>query len=172
MISVTSARSSSESCGDSPKGIRIVGSDRRARWSLCKRQQNGSQCRGGLVGPRLLVDRELKVRKPRQPFFRTENAQARDQRAGRKRCDGEARERRRAHACQTGAGIDDLPGAPSAASRETDRSRYRASGSAAPGTRSNVSRAAARSAQCSRYWRSPPQRGTSGFSFWSPPVPT
>src|SRR6202043_3663981 len=85
-------------------------SDRRARWSLCKRQQNRSQCRGGLVGLRLLVDRELEVRKPRQPFFHTENAQARDQRAGRKRGDGEARERRRAHARQTGAGIDDLPG--------------------------------------------------------------
>lgn len=59
---------------------------------MCKRQQNRSQCRGGLVGPRLLVDRELKVRKPRQPFFHTENAQARDQRAGRKRGDGEARD--------------------------------------------------------------------------------
>src|SRR5205823_1749540 len=51
-----------------------------------------------------------KVRKPRQPLFYTENAQARDQRAGRKRGDGEARERRGADACQTGAGIDDLPG--------------------------------------------------------------
>jgi hypothetical protein len=36
--------------------------------------------------------------------------EADNQRAGRKRGDGEARERRRAHACQTGAGIDDLPG--------------------------------------------------------------
>jgi hypothetical protein len=54
-------------------------SDRRARWSLCKRQQNRSQCRGALLGPHLLVDRELKVRKPRQTFFHTENAQARDQ---------------------------------------------------------------------------------------------
>jgi hypothetical protein len=71
-------------------------SDRRARWSLCKRQQNRSQCGGGLLGPHLLVDHELKVRKPRQPLVYTENAQARDQRAGRKRGDGEARERRRA----------------------------------------------------------------------------
>src|SRR6266699_2469257 len=85
-------------------------SDRRACWSLCKRQQNGGQCRGGLVGPRLLVDRELKVRKPRQSVLNTENAQARDQRAGRKRGDGEARERCRTHASQTGASVGDLPG--------------------------------------------------------------
>src|ERR1700733_13276960 len=63
-----------------------------------------------LSGPRLLVDRELEVRKRRQPLFNSEDAQARDQRAGRKRGDGEARERRRAHACPTGAGIDDFPG--------------------------------------------------------------
>src|ERR1700735_4587884 len=57
------------------------------------------QRRGGFVGPRLLVDREVEVRKRRQPLFNSEDAQARDQRAGRKRGDGEARERRRAHAC-------------------------------------------------------------------------
>ena len=47
--------------------------------------------RGGLVGPRLLVDRKLEIRKRRQPLFNSEDAQARDQRAGRKRRDSEAR---------------------------------------------------------------------------------
>jgi len=84
-------------------------SDRRAYGPCPMHRQNRSQCRGDLVRSRLLVDRELKVRKRRQPLFHAENAQARDQRAGRKRGDGDARKRRRAHACQTGAGIDDLP---------------------------------------------------------------
>jgi hypothetical protein len=39
-----------------------------------------------------------------------ENAQTRDNRACRKRRNGEARKRRRAHACQARARVDDLPG--------------------------------------------------------------
>src|SRR5437899_5432016 len=105
--------SSSEAFRPTAGSRRLSGrfiSDRRARRALCKRLQNRSQCRGCLVGPRLLVNRKLKVRKSRQPLFHAENAQARDQGAGRKRGDGEARKRRRAHARQTWAGINDLPG--------------------------------------------------------------
>ena len=96
---------------------------------MCERQQGRSECRGRLVGPRLFVERELEVRKPRQALGGTENTQTRNNRARGKRCNGKASKRRRAQAGQAGAGVDDLPGeavscsALSAASRDTDRSR-------------------------------------------------
>ena len=86
--------------------LHVAFSDRRARWTLRKRKQcRGKSC-SGFVGPDLLVNGEVKVGKTRQTFLGTENAQASDQSAGRKRGDREARERRRAYPCQTGAGID------------------------------------------------------------------
>jgi len=59
------------------------------------------------VAPRL-VDRELKVGQTREACLGIENAQARDDRALRKRRSGEARKSRRAHACQARARVDDL----------------------------------------------------------------
>ena len=84
-------------------------SDRRAWWSLSKRQQNRSQCRGGLVGPRLLVDRELRIRKPRQPLFHAENAKSGDNRAPWKRRDRETSQGCGTDTRKTGARVDDLP---------------------------------------------------------------
>ena len=46
----------------------------------------------------------------RQAFLGIENAQACDDCARRKRCNGETRKRRRAHAREAGAGVDNLPG--------------------------------------------------------------
>jgi hypothetical protein len=89
-------------------GVRVI-SNRWARWTLCKRQQSCAERGCGLIGPSLLVDRELKVGKTRKAFVRAEDPQAGDDRAGRKRGDGETRERCGAHPIQTGACIDDLP---------------------------------------------------------------
>jgi hypothetical protein len=58
-----------------------------------------------LVRPGLFVDRELKVGKTRQACLGIENAQAHDDRARKKRRNGQARKRRRAHACQAAAAL-------------------------------------------------------------------
>jgi hypothetical protein len=75
-----------------------------ARWTSCKRQESRGQRRCSLLGSSLLVDREFKIGKPREAFFGTENAQARYDRARRKRRDGQTRECRGAHSCQTQTG--------------------------------------------------------------------
>jgi len=85
-------------------------SHRRTRWTLRERLQScGERC-CGVVRPCFFVYRELEIGETRQSFLGIENAQAGDDCAGRKRRDGKARKRRRAHACQAGAGVHDLPG--------------------------------------------------------------
>src|SRR6476659_2151594 len=71
----------------------------RPRWTSCKCQHSCGKRRGGVVRPRLFVDRELYVGQTRKACLSIENAQARDDSALRKRRDGEARERRGAQAC-------------------------------------------------------------------------
>ena len=88
----------------------MASSNRRAQRTLRKCQQSCGERRCGLLRPGLFVDRELKVGKTREACLGFENAQARDDRALRKRRNGEARKRRRTHACQARARVDDLPG--------------------------------------------------------------
>src|SRR5580700_3491322 len=88
---------------------RVASSNRRAQRTLRKCQKSCGERRCRLVRPGLFVDRELKVGKTREACLGIENAQARDDRARRKRRNGETRKRRRAHACQARARVDDLP---------------------------------------------------------------
>jgi hypothetical protein len=80
-------------------------SNRRPRWTSNKCQHSCGKRRGGLVRPRLFVDRELYVGQTRKACLGIENAQAGDDRALRKRHNGEARERRGAQACQARAPV-------------------------------------------------------------------
>src|SRR5258708_10222354 len=91
------AFSGPSSIADLGRPERRVISSRWARWTLCKSQQSCGERGCGFIGLRLLVDRELKVRKTREAFVRAEDPQAGDDRAGGKRGDSETRERRGAH---------------------------------------------------------------------------